>query len=133
MRRPPGIRVKRADEPPAADDGIRFLVDRAWPRNLREEALNLDGWLRDLAPSSGLWRWFGQRPERWGEFLNRYFAELDAKKKLWRRLVQAARRERVTLLYWERDPVHNCAVALQQYLLSQLSSPAFLSRHPARN
>jgi uncharacterized protein YeaO (DUF488 family) len=89
--------------------------------------------LRDLAPSADLWRWFAHRPERWGEFLTRYFAELDGKKKLWWPLAQAARKERVTLLYSTRDPVRNCAVALQQYLFAKLSSPGFLTRSPARN
>ncbi|GBD31796.1 hypothetical protein HRbin33_00756 [bacterium HR33] len=133
MRRPPGIRVKRAEDPPAADDGIRFLVDRNWPRHLRQEAISVDGWLRDLAPSAALWRRFKDRPDRWGEFLTRYFAELDAKRRLWWPLAQAARKERVTLLYSTRDPLHNCAVALRQYLFAKLSSPGFLYRNSAKN
>ena len=72
------IRLKRAYEPPAASDGYRALVDRVWPRGIGKEALKLDGWLKDLAPSVELRRWFGHDPEKWQEFRERYFRELDA-------------------------------------------------------
>ncbi|MGH2371790.1 MAG: DUF488 domain-containing protein, partial [Chloroflexota bacterium] len=71
------IRIKRVYETPTADDGARFLVERLWPRGLKKEALPLDGWLRDVAPSDALRRWFGHDPEKWPEFARRYREELD--------------------------------------------------------
>lgn len=120
MRRRPDIRVKRVHEPPAADDGTRFLVDRLWPRGLRKDAAKLDRWLRDVAPGTALRRWFRHDPKRWDEFRRHYFAALDANPGAWQALAQATRKGRVTLLYAARDPVHNNAVALQQYLLARI-------------
>ena len=116
------IRVKRVYEPPSAEDGRRYLVERLWPRGLRKDALPLDGWLREVAPSDALRRWFGHDPARWEEFRRRYAAELDARPDTWRPLLEAARQGPVTLLFSARDTQHNNAVALKAYLEAKLTS-----------
>ena len=116
----PAISVKRVYDPPSPSDGKRFLVDRLWPRGLRASALRIDGWLKDVAPSDALRRWFGHDPRRWEEFVRRYHAELDAHPQAWAPLVQAVREGRVTLLFSARDPEHNNAVALRMYLLGRM-------------
>jgi len=116
------IRVKRVYEPPAAEDGRRFLVERLWPRGLRRDALLLDGWLREVAPSDGLRRWFGHDPAKWDEFRRRYAAELDERPESWRPLLEATRQGPITLLFSARDTEHNNAVALKAYLESKLGS-----------
>jgi len=110
------VKVKRAYEPPARDDGIRILVDRLWPRGLSKAKASVDLWLKDLAPSVGLRRWFKHEPHRWTEFRRRYAAELDAKKAAIAALLGAVRHGRVTLLFGARDSRHNNAVALHEYL-----------------
>jgi uncharacterized protein YeaO (DUF488 family) len=101
--------------------GAVFLVDRLWPRGLRKSDLKLDGWLRDVAPSDELRRWFGHRPERFAEFAERYRRELDQHPDAVRPLLEAARRGPVTLLYSARDPDHNQAVVLRDHLLEHLA------------
>jgi uncharacterized protein YeaO (DUF488 family) len=118
------IRVKRVYEPPDASDGARFLVERLWPRGLTREALRLDGWLKEVAPSHALRRWFGHDPAKWDEFQRRYRAELDERPEAWRPLLEAARRGDVTLLFSARDAEHNNAVALQRYLAEKLAQAA---------
>lgn len=114
------IRVRRVYEPPTPDDGARFLVDRLWPRGVKKEALRLDGWLKDAAPSDALRRWFGHDPVRWDEFQRRYRDELNSRPEAWRFIVEAARRGDVTLLFGARDTGHNNAVALKVYLDAML-------------
>lgn len=116
------IQTKRAYEPPDPGDGRRFLVDRLWPRGVRKEALALDAWLKDVAPSDELRRWFGHDPAKWEAFQERYFAELDEKPQVWQPLVEAARQGDVTLVYGARDPQHNNAVALKTYLEHKLTA-----------
>ncbi|MEP6776094.1 MAG: DUF488 domain-containing protein [Chloroflexota bacterium] len=96
--------------------GARYLVERLWPRGMRKEALALDGWLKDVAPSTELRQWFGHDPARWTEFRERYFAELDAHSDAWQPLAETARKGNVTLLYSAKDTEHNSAVALKEYL-----------------
>jgi uncharacterized protein YeaO (DUF488 family) len=110
------LRIKRAYEEPAHDDGVRVLVDRLWPRGLSKPGARVDLWLKDLAPSSPLRRWFNHDPARWAEFRRRYARELDAKDRAIAALRGAVRRGRVTLLFSASDPEHNNAVALQSYL-----------------
>lgn len=86
----------------------------------QKEALRLDGWLKDVAPGDALRRCFGHNPARWEEFRRRYHAELDAHPAAWRPLVEAAHRGDVTLLYSARDPEHNNAMALKEYLTAKL-------------
>ena len=111
------VRVYDDVRPP----GRRFLVDRVWPRGVRAEDLALDGWLRDLAPSTQLRRWFGHDPERWEEFRRRYTAELDAAPEHWRPLLEMAQAGDVVLLYAARDTEHNNAVVLRDHLRAHLA------------
>ncbi|MCC7352869.1 MAG: DUF488 domain-containing protein [Anaerolineae bacterium] len=113
------IQTKRVYEPPEPADGARFLVERLWPRGIKKEALRLDGWLKDVAPSDALRRWFGHDPARWEEFRRRYLAELNAHPAAWRPLVEAAHRGDVTLLYSARDTEHNSALLLKEYLAAK--------------
>ncbi len=115
----PTVQIKRVYEPPSREDGVRVLVDRLWPRGLSKPGASIDLWLKDLAPSVRLRRWFNRDPSRWTEFTTRYAAELDAKKTSVAALVGAARRGRVTLLFGARDREHNNAVALHSYLTRQ--------------
>ncbi|MGH7578932.1 MAG: DUF488 domain-containing protein [Gemmatimonadales bacterium] len=110
------IRIKRAYEPPAPQDGRRFLVERLWPRGVRKAELRLDGWLKNLAPSPGLRRWFGHDPEKWPEFKRRYFGELRRHEHVLAPLRAASRTGPVTLVYGSRDSEHNAAVALREYV-----------------
>jgi uncharacterized protein YeaO (DUF488 family) len=110
------IQIRRAYAPPRRGDGYRVLVDRVWPRGVSKDELHLDEWQSELAPSTRLRKWFGHEPERWKEFQQRYFAELDEKRDAIRALVKRARLGRVTLVYGARDPEHNQAAALSAYL-----------------
>lgn len=114
------IQVKRVYEKPAKGDGARILVDRLWPRGLKKEDLHLESWVKEVAPSDSLRRWFGHEPSKWKEFRRRYFAELDGKPKVWKFILQAGREGNVTLLYGAKDPEHNNAVALRDYLIRKL-------------
>lgn len=110
------IALKRVYEPVEAADGTRLLVERLWPRGVRKDALTLDAWLKDVAPSTELRQWYGHNPERWQEFRRRYAAELDARPDAWAPILQADRSGTVTLLYSAHDNEHNSAVALKDYL-----------------
>ncbi|MBU6411113.1 MAG: DUF488 domain-containing protein [Verrucomicrobia bacterium] len=113
------IQTKRVYEPVARTDGPRFLVERLWPRGIRNESLSMAGWLKDAAPSDALRRWFQHDPAKWKEFQKRYRAELDAKPEAWRPLLEAARQGKVTLLFSARDVQHNNALVLKDYLEDQ--------------
>jgi uncharacterized protein YeaO (DUF488 family) len=115
------IKIKRAYAEPAPDDGARFLVDRFWPRGVKKEALHLESWVREAAPSGELCKWFGHDPEKWNEFQRRYAAELDARSGAWKPILEAARGGSVTLIFGARDENRNNAVALKNYLDAQLS------------
>ncbi len=110
------IRLKRAYERAAPADGRRVLVERLWPRGVGKAALRLDEWVKDVAPSAGLRRWFGHRPARWAPFKRRYAAELRANPAAWKSLLAMARRGRVTFVFAARDPVRNGAVVLKAFL-----------------
>ena len=114
------IQLKRAYDRAGSQDGKRFLVERLWPRGIKKTDLPLDGWLKEVAPSTALRKWFGHDPAKWDEFRRRYFAELDESTEAWNQLLQAARRGRVTLIYSSRDHEHNNAVALKIYLESKM-------------
>ncbi|GAB3511158.1 DUF488 domain-containing protein [Pseudoxanthomonas daejeonensis] len=111
------IHLKRAYEEPEAGDGQRLLVDGLWPRGLRKETLQAEAWLKALAPSTALRKWFGHDPARWDGFRTRYFAELEANPEALARLRGYLVRGPVTLLYAAHDEEHNNAVALRDYLL----------------
>lgn len=113
------IRVRRVYESPAPGEGTVFLVERLWPRGMKKELLHMDGWLKDVAPSDGLRRWFGHDPGKWTEFKERYFAELEENLEALQPILEAAERGDVTLLYSARDTEHNNAVALVEYLMER--------------
>ncbi len=110
------IRLKRVYEPEAPEDGVRYLVERLWPRGVKKTELPSDGWLKQVGPSTELRQWFGHDPARWDEFRRRYFRELDEAPQAWEPIARQARRGPVTLLYSSRDTEHNNAVALKEYL-----------------
>lgn len=110
------LRIKRTYEAPARGDGRRILVERLWPRGIKKDALHADEWLKDVAPSTELRKWFGHRVERWEEFRERYRAELDGNPGAWEAILKAAERSNVTLLYSARDVSHNGARVLLDYL-----------------
>ena len=121
------IRIKRVYESPADDDGVRFLVERLWPRGMKKESLRMDAWLKGVAPSDPLRRWFGHDPAKWIEFRDRYFAELDAEPEAIQPIVEASRQGDVTLLYSAHDTEHNNAVALLEYLSERRHATSFPS------
>jgi uncharacterized protein YeaO (DUF488 family) len=113
------IRIKRVYEDASRADGTRLLVDRLWPRGVSKERAAVDEWLRDIAPSTGLRKWFGHDPERFAQFRKRYRAELVKQKELLKSVRQKARDGGVTLLYAAHDPKVNHAVVLRSVLLGR--------------
>lgn len=114
------IKLKRAYEPPAPGDGARILVDRLWPRGIKKTDAKIDEWMKVLAPSTELRKWFAHDPERWAEFRSRYEAELRDHADELDRLRAMARRGVITLVFAARDETHNDAVALRDVLLGRL-------------
>ncbi len=110
------IRLKRVYEEPAPDDGRRILVERLWPRGLSKERAAVDLWVKDVAPSPELRRWFNHDPDRWQEFRRRYHAELRQKEDEVDELRRQCRSQTVTFVYAVRDEEHNGALALKDYL-----------------
>lgn len=125
-RRSGGVTIRRVYDSPADSDGLRVLVDRVWPRGLSKTRAAVGLWLRDIAPTDELRRWFGHDPERWRAFRERYWAELDDNGEAVGRLRNMIDDGPVTLLYGARDDAHNNAVALLGYLMREdgdLSGP----------
>jgi len=118
------VSLKRAYERPEAEDGRRVLVDRLWPRGVTKVEAGIHEWLKDLAPSTELRKWFGHDPGRWEEFQRRYAKEIHGHPELLAHLRQLARQGRVTLVYSAHDEVHNDAVVLRNVLLGHGSSDA---------
>ena len=116
------IRVKRIYESPEPADGYRLLVDRLWPRGVSKKSASLDAWMREVAPSSELRRWFGHDASRWREFKRRYGVELDIHQDLVAEILSLARERPVTLIYSARDSNHNQAVALEEYLSAKVKA-----------
>lgn len=110
------IRVKRIYDEPSKNDGRRVLVDRVWPRGLSKADARIDAWMKELAPSTKLRKWFGHDPKKWSEFKKRYFTELKDAPDPLHELLAHVRRGAVTLLYSARDTQHNQAVALAEYV-----------------
>lgn len=108
--------IKRVYEKPAKSDGFRILVDRLWPRGISKRRAKLDGWEPNLAPSAELRKWFGHDPSRWNEFRQRYRAELTQKRALIHSVRDRSLDGRVTLLYAAKDPTHNHALVLKQFI-----------------
>jgi uncharacterized protein YeaO (DUF488 family) len=118
------IELKRAYEPAAPKDGTRFLVERLWPRGLKKISLRLDAWVKEVAPSASLRRWFRHDPKKWDEFRHRYFRELDKQIGTWEAILKTAQNTAVTLIYSSHDTEHNNAVALKEYLEAKMRKDA---------
>ena len=110
------IQLKRAYHAASQRDGYRLLVDRIWPRGLAKEEARIDDWMKEIAPSTALRKWFGHEPSKWEEFRRRYFAELSDRPELVNTLLEIARSRPLTLVYSAKDEEHNNAVALREYL-----------------
>lgn len=110
------IKIKRIYQEPDPRDGLRLLVDRLWPRGIAKEQARVDRWLKEIAPSAELRRWFGHDPAKWEEFRDCYLGELKERRSLLDEIVRQAREETVTLLYAARDEEHNNAVVLKKLL-----------------
>jgi uncharacterized protein YeaO (DUF488 family) len=115
-KNPLNIRLKRINEAPSTEDGFRVLVDRLWPRGLAKEAAALDLWLRDVAPSTALRKWFNHEASRWMEFTHRYAAELDQQPETVGKIRRLLRKGKLTFLFSAKDQKLNNAVALKAYL-----------------
>ena len=111
------VRIKRAYEAPAPEDGARILIDRLWPRGVRKDAAALDLWLKDIGPSTELRKWFGHEPSRWAEFRRRYADEIAQKPQLLAQLRDIARQGVLTMVYSAHDEQHNDALVLQELIL----------------
>lgn len=110
------FKLKRAYEEPSVEDGLRVLVERLWPRGLTRERAAVDLWLKEVAPSAELRKWYGHDPAKWKEFQSRYRAELRENKVAVEQLKQKGEEGTVTLVYAARDEEHNSAVVLKKYL-----------------
>ena len=110
------IRLKRAYAEAAEDDGFRVLVDRIWPRGIKKEEANLDDWMKEIAPSSKLRKWFNHEPDKWDDFRAQYFEELDKNPGVVEEIAEKARSGTVTLVYAAKNEEYNNAVALKEYL-----------------
>jgi uncharacterized protein YeaO (DUF488 family) len=113
------IKLKRAYDRPTARDGTRVLIDRLWPRGVTKVDAAIDQWIKDLAPSTALRKWFGHDPARWQEFRRRYAAEVYEHPEMLNRLRTMARRGTITLVFSAHDELHNDAVVLRDLLLGR--------------
>ena len=121
------LTLKRVYDEAVPEDGVRFLVERLWPRGIKKTELALDAWLKDVAPSVALRQWFAHDPKKWAKFQQRYFTELDGHPDACKQIRSAARHGRVTLVYSSHDTEHNNAVALKEYLDAQMGKKRTLN------
>lgn len=124
------VRLKRAYENPGADDGIRILIDRLWPRGVAKANAAIDLWAKDIAPSTALRRWFGHDPTRWEEFRRRYSEEIHRHRDRLGELRALAERGRITLVFAAHDEIHNDAVVLRDILLGRTAARKSYSTSP---
>lgn len=110
------IKIKRIYDAPSGDDGSRILVDRLWPRGLSKEKAKVDLWLKEIAPSNELRKWYAHDPKKWTEFRKRYFKDLDMKGELVNQIVRKTKEGNITLLYSSKEEKINNAVALKEYI-----------------
>jgi uncharacterized protein YeaO (DUF488 family) len=115
------IEAKKIYGEPAQGDGFRILTDRLWPRGLRKDQVEVDLWMKEIAPSDELRKWFGHDPEKWKEFKRRYFKELDNKKDLVDQILDKSKRRKVVLLYGAKEKRFNNAVALKEYVETRIT------------
>jgi len=113
------VKLKRAYEPATADDGTRILIDRLWPRGVKKADAAIDRWVKNIAPSTALRKWFGHDPDRWAEFRRRYAAEVHQNPEQLSQLRALARQGRITLIFSAHDAIRNDAVALRDFLLGR--------------
>ena len=115
------LKIKRVYESAEESDGVRFLVERLWPRGIKKkEGLFMETWLKDVAPSPNLRHWFAHDITKWDEFQKRYRAELDENPDAWKIILKTLKRGNVTLLYSARDKEHNSALVLKSFLEERL-------------
>jgi uncharacterized protein YeaO (DUF488 family) len=126
------IQLKRVYEKPGPHDGIRFLIERLWPRGVRKADVHMDGWQKEAGPSTQLRKWFSHDPDKWMEFQQKYFAELKERPEAWEPILEAAKHGTVTLLYSSHDTEHNNAVALQRFIEAQLAHTSAAGATPRR-
>jgi uncharacterized protein YeaO (DUF488 family) len=108
------IKIKRVYDPESPDDGKRILIDRLWPRGIKKEEIKIDEWLKDIAPSNELRKWYSHDPSKWKEFKKRYYGELKDKAEVIERLRKEARKGTVTFLFSSKEPALNNAAALKE-------------------
>lgn len=125
------LKLKRAYEPAAQNDGKRFLVERLWPRGVKKDVLRLDAWVKDVAPSPELRKWYSHEVKKWPEFQKRYRGELSQNSEAWIPILQAAQRGTVTLIYAAHDTKHNSAAVLRGYLEKRIGRKGAVGRKPA--
>jgi len=114
------IKLKRVYAQPSQDDGYRILVDRLWPRGFSREMLKIDQWMREVAPSDALRKWFSHDPKKWEDFLKRYKEELNTNEAFQKLVELVKNKETVTLVYSAKDEEHNQAVALKMFIEEEL-------------
>ena len=114
------LSIKRIYDPPAKEDGFRILVDRLWPRGIKKERAAVAEWLKDIAPSNALRKWFSHDPDKWPEFRRRYFEELENKDEMIDLILDKERHGAVTLLYGAKEEKVNNAVALKEYIEAKM-------------
>jgi uncharacterized protein YeaO (DUF488 family) len=110
------IKIKRAYESIASSDGFRILVDRLWPRGIKKEDAHVDVWLKDIAPSTDLRKWFNHEPEKWEAFRKKYLAELQDSPATAELIEQVKKHKTITLVYSAKDEQHNQAVVVKEFL-----------------
>ncbi|MGE5556219.1 MAG: DUF488 domain-containing protein [Methanocella sp.] len=115
------IALKRAYEKPSESDGKRILVERLWPRGLRKEEAAIDLWLKEVAPSRDLRKWYNHDPAKWVEFKARYWAELDRQKETAARLAKEAKNAQITFVFGSKEEKLNSAAALKEYIQQHFS------------
>ena len=113
------VKLKRAYDAPLVDDGKRILVDRLWPRGVSKADAAIEQWMKEIAPSTELRKWFGHEPAKWDEFCRRYGEELRRNEELLGQLRSLARKGTVTLVYAAHDEAHNDAIVLRDVLLGR--------------
>ncbi|MDA8432213.1 MAG: DUF488 domain-containing protein [Nitrospiraceae bacterium] len=111
------VKTRRIYDPPSRADGKRILVDRLWPRGVRKDKASIDEWLKEIAPSDGLRKWYSHDPARWEEFRKKYKAELQGKGDLVERLRKESKEGTITLLFAAKDPERNNAEVLRDLLM----------------
>jgi uncharacterized protein YeaO (DUF488 family) len=126
------IQLKRVYEKPGPHDGVRFLIERLWPRGVRKTDVHMDGWQKEAGPSTELRKWFSHDPDKWVEFQQKYFAELKERPEALEPILEAAKHGTVTLLYSSHDTEHNNAVALKRFIEAQLAHTSTAGATPRR-